>query len=39
MVRKRRRLFSLVASGQIKLRTIDRWQKIAVVLSQHTAAA
>jgi putative transposase len=32
-------LFSLVASGQIKLRRIDGWRKIAAVLSQHTAAA
>jgi len=32
-------LFSLVASGQIKLRWIDGWQKIAAVLSHHTAAA
>jgi transposase-like protein len=32
-------LFSLVASGQIKLRRIDGWRKIAVVLSQHTAVA
>jgi hypothetical protein len=32
-------LFSLVASGQIKLRKIDGWRKIAGVLSQHTAAA
>jgi transposase-like protein len=32
-------LFSLVASGQIKLRRIDGWRKIAEVLSQHTAAA
>jgi hypothetical protein len=30
---------SLVASGQIKLRRIDGWQKIAAVLSQHTAVA
>ncbi len=26
-------LFSLVASGQIRLRRIDGWQKIAAVLS------
>jgi hypothetical protein len=26
-------------SGQIKLRRIDGWQKIAVVLSQHTPVA
>lgn len=32
-------LFSLVASGQIKLRKIDGWQKIGAVLNQHTAAA
>ena len=32
-------LFSLVASGQIRLRRIDGWRKIAAVLSQHTAAA
>ena len=32
-------LFSLVASGQIKLRKIDGWWKIAAVLSQHTAVA
>jgi transposase-like protein len=32
-------LFSLVASGQIKLRRIDGWRKIAGVLSQHTAMA
>ena len=30
---------SLVASGQIKLRRIDGWRKIATVLSQHTAVA
>src|SRR6266566_746985 len=29
-------LLSLVASGQIKLRKIDGWQKIGAVLSQHT---
>ena len=28
-------LFSLVASGQIKLRRIDGWRKIAAVLSQN----
>jgi putative transposase len=33
------RLLGLVASGQIKLRRIDGWQKIAAVLSHHTAAA
>jgi len=32
-------LFRLVASGQIKLRKIDGWRKIATVLSQHTAVA
>ena len=32
-------LFSLVASGQIKLRRIDGWRKIAAVLSQHKAVA
>ena len=32
-------LFSLVASGQIKLRRIDRWRKIAAVLSKHTTVA
>ena len=32
-------LFSLVASGQIRLRRIDGWQKIAAVLSPHTAVA
>ena len=32
-------LFSLVASGQIKLRRIDAWQKIAAMLSQHTPVA
>jgi putative transposase len=32
-------LFSLVASGQIKLRRIDGWQKIAVVLRRHMAVA
>jgi hypothetical protein len=30
---------SLVASGQIKLRRMDGWAKIAEVLGQHTAAA
>ena len=29
-------LFSLVAIGQIKLRRIDDWRKIAGVLSQNT---
>jgi transposase-like protein len=32
-------LFSLVASGQIKLRRIDGWRKIAGVLCQHTPVA
>jgi putative transposase len=32
-------LFSLVATGQIKLRRIDGWQKIATVLSQNTSVA
>jgi transposase-like protein len=32
-------LFSLVASGQIKLRRIDGWRRIAAVLSQHTGVA
>ena len=32
-------LFSLVASGQIKLRRIDGWRNIAAVLSQHKAMA
>src|SRR5262245_60523748 len=32
-------LFSLVASGQIRLRRIDGWQKIATVLRQHNGAA
>jgi transposase-like protein len=32
-------LFSLVVSGQIKLRGIDGWRKIASVLSQHAAVA
>src|SRR5262252_7614435 len=32
-------LFSLVASGQIKLRRIDGWQKMAAVLSQHPTVA
>jgi hypothetical protein len=31
--------FSLVASGQVKLRRIDGWRKIAVVLSQRTRMA
>jgi transposase-like protein len=32
-------LFSLVASGQIKLRKIDGWQKIGAVLNRHIAVA
>ena len=32
-------LFSLAASGQIKLRRIDGWQKMAAMLSQHTTVA
>lgn len=32
-------LFSLVVSGQIKLRRIDGWQTIAGVLSQHPSVA
>ena len=32
-------LFSLVASGHIKLRRIDGWRKIASVLSQETTKA
>jgi hypothetical protein len=32
-------LFSLVASGQIKLRRIDGWRKIATVVSRHTTGA
>ena len=32
-------LFGLVASGQIKLRRIDGWRKIAAVLNQHMAVA
>jgi hypothetical protein len=32
-------LFSLVASGQIRLRRIDGWRKIASVLSQETTKA
>ena len=32
-------LFSLVASGQIKLRRIDGWRKIAAVNSKHAAIA
>ncbi len=32
-------LFSLVASGQIRLRRIDGWRKIAAVLSQQASVA
>jgi hypothetical protein len=32
-------LFSLVASGQIKLRRIDGWRKIAAVLNRRTPVA
>ena len=32
-------LFSLVASGQIRLRRIDGWRKIATVLRQHAPRA
>ena len=32
-------LFGLVVSGQIKLRRIDGWRKIAAVLNQHAVAA
>jgi putative transposase len=32
-------LFGLVASGQIKLRRIDGWRKMAAVLSQHKGVA
>jgi len=32
-------LFSLVASGQVRLRKIDGWQKIAAVIRQHTPRA
>jgi putative transposase len=32
-------LFSLVASGQVRLRRIDGWRKIATVLRQHTPRA
>ena len=34
-----RLLFSLVVSGQIKLRRIDGWRKIAAVLSQRNPMA
>jgi hypothetical protein len=29
----------ILASGQIKLRSVDGWRKIAAVLSPHMAAA
>ena len=32
-------LSELVASGQLKLRKIDGWQKIGAVLNQHIAVA
>ncbi len=32
-------LFGLVATGQIKLRRIDGWRKIAAMLTQHSAVA
>jgi transposase-like protein len=32
-------LFGLVASGQITLRRIDGWRKLAAVLSQQTAVS
>ena len=32
-------LFGLVVSGQIKLRRIDGWRKIAAMLGQHLSAA
>jgi len=32
-------LFSIVVSGQIKLRQIDGWRKIATVLSRQTPVA
>ena len=32
-------LFSLVVSGQIKLRRIDGWRKIPAFLRQHLSAA
>ena len=34
-----RRRVRLVASGQLKLRRIDGWRKIAGVLGQHTPVA
>jgi hypothetical protein len=35
----RRRGFERTWSGEIKLRKIDGWRKIAAMLSQHTAVA
>jgi len=32
-------LFSLLASGQIKLHRIDGWRKLAAMMSQHGAVA
>jgi hypothetical protein len=32
-------VFSLLSSGQIKLRRIDGWRRIAAVLCQHKAVA
>ncbi len=32
-------LFSLVASGQTKLRRIDGWRNIAAMVSQHPGVA
>jgi transposase-like protein len=32
-------LFSLVASGQVKLRRIDGWKRITAVVRQSTAVA
>ena len=37
--RRRVKTQGSLASGQIKLRRIDGWRKIAAVLSQHTAVA
>jgi len=37
--REFRRRVRLVASGQLKLRRIDGWRKIAGVLGQHTPVA
>jgi hypothetical protein len=38
-LRSRSLLFGLVASGQIKLRRIDGWRNIVIVLHQHTSVA